>query len=545
MTLVRGRQANPFAPLMVLCLGFFMTLLDVTILQTAIPRLVDGLHASFDQVLWVLNAYSLIYATVLITSGRLGDILGPRRLYLAGLAVFVLGSAASGLAQEPAQLIAARSVQGLGAAILAPQMLPLLLGLFPAERRAMPFAVLGMLSGLAVLGGPTLGGVIVTHFGWRWIFYVNVPVGALTILGTLFLVPDLRPGRPHRIDLAGVLLATAGLFALVFGLIEGQRYDWGTVWSFVSVPAIVGAGVLLLAAFFVHQSRHQHGEPLVTFAVFRDRNFALAAVVLGVLGFSLLATYLPLSIYFQSVLGMSAQDAGLTLAPQALTMMFVSPVAAMLLQRVSGKALLIAGLALFAAGVAYLGWAVQVDATRWSFLPGLIAAGAGLGLTWTPLFGLATRDLKPELAGVGSGIVNTILELGGVIASAAVGALLQNRLAAGLHDQALRVAQQVPVGFRDAFVGAFTGVARRGLEVGAGQTGGSLSLPPGVPPEVAAQLSQAAHAVFAQAFVDAMRLALLLPVALLVVATFVALGFRSKPVYQAEAGEERREAAAV
>src|SRR5215472_15909498 len=191
-------RVNPWAVLVVLSLGLFMTLLDLTIVNIAIPSLVDGIHASLDQVLWVLNAYSLAYAVLLISSGRLGDLLGPRNLFVAGLVVFTAASACSGLAHDPVQLIAGRAAQGVGAAMLAPQTLPILLSLFPPERRGATFAVFGILAGVAVVAGPTVGGFLVTNVGWRWIFYVNLPVGVAVIVAAMVLVPDLRPGLRHR-----------------------------------------------------------------------------------------------------------------------------------------------------------------------------------------------------------------------------------------------------------------------------------------------------------------------------------------------------------
>src|SRR5205085_2620823 len=276
---------HPMAALGVLALGVFMTLLDLTIVNIAIPSILDGLHASLDQVLWVLNAYSLLYAVLLITSGRLGDILGPRNVFVAGVAIFTAASLVSGLAQNPTELILARGLQGLGAAILAPQGLPIMLELFTADRRAGVFAIYGTIAGLAVVAGPTLGGFIVTHFGWRWIFFVNLPIGLATFALALKLVPDLRPGRPHRLDLPGVLLATGGLLGLVFGLIEGQRYSWGAVAAGVTIPEIIGGGLALLAAFLVYQATRQGSEPLLPFAVFKDRNFTLMTVVMCGLGF--------------------------------------------------------------------------------------------------------------------------------------------------------------------------------------------------------------------------------------------------------------------
>src|SRR5437660_11814773 len=304
------------AALGVLVLGLFMTLLDLTIVNIAIPSTLDGLHASLDQVLWVLNAYSLLYAVLLITSARLGDIYGPRNLFAVGVVIFTAASAFSGLAQDPTQLILSRGLQGLGAAVLAPQGLPLMMSLFPVERRGGVFAIYGVMAGLAVIAGPTVGGLLVTHFGWRSIFTVNIPIGVVTFALAMLLIPDLRPGRKHRLDLLGVAMATTGLLGVIFGLIEGQRYDWGVVTGFITIPEIIAAGVLMLAAFLYVQSRRQGAEPLLPFEVFKDRNFTLMTLVMAAMGFAILGIYLPLTIYLQSVLGLSAIDAGLTIALQ-------------------------------------------------------------------------------------------------------------------------------------------------------------------------------------------------------------------------------------
>lgn len=526
----------------VISLGLFMTLLDLTIVNIAIPSIVDGLKASLDQVLWVLNAYSLVYAVLLITSGRLGDIFGPRNLFAAGITIFTGASAASGLAHDPTQLILARAAQGMGAALIAPQGLPIMVSLFPPERRAGVFAIFGVLAGLAVVAGPTLGGFIVTHFGWQWIFYVNLPLGLATLVAAFVVVPDMRPGRKHRLDLLGVLLATAGLLGIVFGLIEGQRYDWGKVTGLVTIPEIIGAGVLLLIAFGISQAARQDHEPLLPFAVFRDRNYSLMTLVLGAMGFAILGLYLPLTIFYQSVLGLSAMDAGLVIAAQPIAMMLASGFTNTLAVRVGGKYLVIPGLALFAAGSAYIDWVAHVDASRWTFVPGLVISGLGLSAVWGPVYAIATRDLKPHLAGVASGVLNTIQELGTVIASATVGALLQNRLAAALHDQAVAYSAQLPAQFRSSFVDGFSSAARNGLEVGAGQTGGGLQLPPGVPSQVVLQLQRLAHEVFTHAFVSAMRPTLLLPIAIVLVAAISCFAVRNRGL-AAEAPQAEADAA--
>jgi EmrB/QacA subfamily drug resistance transporter len=536
---------HPMAALAVLSLGLFITLLDLTIVNIAIPSILDGLHATLDQVLWVLNAYSLLYAVLLITSGRLGDIFGPRNLFAVGVAVFTIASAFSGLAQDPTQLIIARATQGVGAALLAPQGLPIMLSLFRADRRAGVFAVYGVLAGLAVVAGPTVGGLLVSHFGWRSIFYVNLPIGVITFALAFLLIPDLRLGRKHRLDMVGVLLATAGLLGVIFSLIEGQRYDWGRVVGWVTIPEIGIAGLALIAVFLLYQWRRQQAEPLLPFAVFKDRNFTLMTLVMAAMGFAILGVFLPLTIYMQSVLGLSAFDAGVTIAAQPLAMMVASGLASGLTQKVSGKYLLIPGLLMFAAGVAYMDLAAQADSGRWVFLPGLIISGFGLGFVWTPVFSIATRNLSPELGGVASGVINTIQELGTVVASAAVGALLQNRLASALHDEAVARSAQLPAAVRPGFVNGFSNAAHNGFQVGAGQTGSSMQLPPGIPQQVVVSLNEAAHFVFTHAFVDAMRPTLILPISLLVLAALTTTFVKAlRPVTAAEA-DAAEEAVAV
>src|SRR2546423_10456416 len=222
---IAARRTNPWAVLAVFALGTFLTLLDLTIVNIAIPSIVDDIHAPLDGILWMLNAYSLVYAVLLITAGRLGDIFGPRQLFGIGVVVFTISSALSGLSQDATQLVLSRAGQGLGAALLAPQGLPMITSLFPADRRGGVFAIFGILAGLAVVLGPTLGGLIVSNLGWRWIFYVNIPIGVALVAAAFLFVPDLRVGRSHRLDIPGVALASSGLLLVVYGLIEGQPFQ--------------------------------------------------------------------------------------------------------------------------------------------------------------------------------------------------------------------------------------------------------------------------------------------------------------------------------
>jgi len=520
-------QKNPWLVLMVFSLGLFMTLLDLTIVNIAIPSIVDDLKAPLDGILWMLNAYSLVYAVLLITSARLGDMFGPRAMFVAGVATFTVASGLSGLAQDPTQLILARAAQGLGAALIAPQGLPMITSLFAPEKRAGVFAVFGILAGLAVVLGPTLGGLIVTNLGWRWIFYVNIPVGIALIVAAFTLVPDLRLGKSHRLDIPGVVLASASLLLIVYGLIEGQRFDWGVVSGFITIPEIIAAGVVLLVAFVFYERGIQDREPLLPFAVFENRNFTLMVFVLMAMGFAILGVFLPLTIYFQSVLGFDAFTAGLTIAPMPLAMMVGSGFVASQVQKIGPKPFLFVGLTLFTIALGYIAWTVSADGGRWALLPGLVLMGIGMSGVWTPLYDLATRDLKPELAGTASGVLNTMQELGTVIASAAIGAVLQNQLASSLRSEAVAYSSQLPAPFQQPFITGFADAAKQGLEVGAGQNGAALQLPPGIPQQVADQLAQLGHAVFTHAFVDAMRPSMALPIGIVIIAALLSLAARA------------------
>ncbi|MDQ6710920.1 MAG: DHA2 family efflux MFS transporter permease subunit, partial [Candidatus Dormibacteraeota bacterium] len=511
--------------LLVLCLGFFMILLDLTIVNIGIPSIIDGLHASLDSILWVLNAYILAYAVLLITAGRLGDMFGAKRLFLIGLAVFTLASIACSVAQSPAQLIAARIVQGIGGAILTPQTLSMITNIFPAEKRGAVFGVWGAVAGVASLAGPTLGGFLVTNYDWRAIFWINVPVGIVTFALGVWLLPAVKFGRAHSLDPVGVLLATAGLSALVFALIEGQRYHWGTFtdalafdvlgghWGLISIPALFLLSAILLAVFLIWERGQP--EPLVPFSLFKERNFAIGNALSAIVSFGMLGLFLPLTIFLQSVLGFSAFKAGLTFAPMSLVSMVVAPISGRLTDRYGGKYILMLGLTLFGIGMGLVIALSALSADLSTYILPLIVAGVGLGCTFAPMTTVTMRRVEPRLAGAASGILNTIRQLGGAFGSAIVGAILQNRLASELVTQAQAQSGTVPAAFRSAFVQGFANAGNGALQVGRGQSGAALL--PNVPPQAAAKIGQVAHDVFATAYLNAMRPALAVPIAVLLV----------------------------
>ena len=539
---MRKYRGNPWAVLIVVSLGFFMTLLDLTIVNIAIPSMITSLHASLDDALWVINAYALVLAVLVITSGRLGDLIGPRIMFMSGIAVFTLASAACGAAPSPGWLIGFRAVQGLGAAMLMPQTLTIITNTFPPERRGAAFGVWGAVAGVATIAGPTLGGLLVTVFDWRWIFYVNLPIGVLVLLITPVIIPDLRLGRRHRIDVPGVLLASAALLAICYGLVEGQRYDWGQINSFLSIPLVLGLGVVLLVAFLVDQRLTQGREPLVPFALFRDRNYSVVNWISGVLAIGMMGIFLPFTIYLQSVLGFSALKAGLAMAPASLISLPVAPVAGRMTDRIGGKYILMSGLILFGAGMGWLAL-IATPASTWpDFLAPLLVAGVGMGCTFAPLVTVAMRDVDPRMAGAASGVLNTVRQVGLVIGTATVGALLQNRLVSSMTSQATTRAAALPAQVRGRFITEIQGSARSGIEVGAGQNGG-IARQSGLPASLAAEVGRIGHDVFSFGYVDAMKTTMALPVVLLAVgaASCLAIKGRKRP---AEPGPAEPAAAA-
>lgn len=538
------KRSNPWVVLVVLVTGFFMIMLDTTIVNVAIPAMSTGLKISLDGILWVLNAYILVYAVLLITAGRLGDLYGQRNLFAAGLAIFTIASALCGLSQDENQLIAARVLQGVGGALLVPQTLAILTSLFPPERRGAAFGIWAGVAGLATLAGPTVGGAIVTYVDWRWIFFVNVPIGIAALVATFIIIPDLRPGRSHGWDFGGIFLATAGLFGLVFGLIEGERFNWGEIGSYVvTIPEVIGIGVVLLIIFVIWE-RYQ-AEPLVPLSLFEERNFAVANWIGASIAFGMMSLFLPIVIYLQSVRDFSALTAGLTLAPMSLTSMVVAPFAGRLADRVGGKYILMTGVFLFAAGFGTLTIVAGPDSTWLTFLVPAIVAGAGMGMTFAPLTTVAMRNIQPRMAGSASAVLNTTRQVGQAVGSAIVGALLQNRLAITLHDQAVSHASALPAAFRDQFIAAFSSVASNGFQVGTGENGAQL--PAGLPPAVAQQLTSLAHDVFVSGYIDALKQTLVLPIAVLALTAFSALLIKRRarqPAQQVERAPDEVTAAA-
>jgi len=538
-----AESRNPWLVLLVVCVGSFLILLNATIVNVAIPTILSSLNAGLDQILWVVNAYLLTFAVLILVGARLGDIFGQRNVFATGLAIFSVAAALSGLAQDATELIATQVLMGVGAALLAPQPLVILSAAFPAQRRGAAIGILSGITGLAALAGPTLGGLIVTNLDWRWVFFVLVPVGVLGVALAFLLLPNLRPDKRQSLDLVGVALASAGLFGVVFGLIEGQRYDWGAVaGSSVTIPEIIGGGVLALAAFLVWE-RFQ-AEPLMPLSIFRNRNFSIMTWLNGLLFFALFALLFTTTIDLQSVLGMSAVQAGLTTIPLTVMLIAVAPFAGRLTDRIGSRYILMLGFLLFGAGIAAVAFAESVAADSSTFVLPLALTGVGMGMVIAPVMTEAMREMTPALAGTASGVLNTTRQLGSAVGVAVIGAVLQNQLSTAMHDRAVADSVQLPSGARAGFVEGVDNAAKAGLQVGRGQSGG-LHLPAGLPAQVAHQMQQLIHDVFVNGYATAMRPTLAVAVAAVVLGalTCILIVRRSSPA-GAVSGEIREGAPA-
>ena len=430
---VRSGDIRPWPALWSLVIGFFMILVDSTIVSVATPAIMKGLGASLDEVIWVTSAYLLAFAVPLLITGRLGDRFGPRRIYLVGLVVFTLSSAWCGLSNSVEALIFARVLQGLGAALMTPQTMSVITRIFAPERRGSAMGLWGSVAGIATLVGPVLGGVLVDSLGWEWIFFINLPVGVLGFILAYRLVPKLTTNT-HRFDLLGVFLSAAGMFCLVFGIQEGESYDWGTIAGPITVWSLIITGLVLLTGFVLWQ-RFNRAEPLLPLKLFRDRNFSLANTSITAMGFSITTMALPLMLYAQNVRGLSPTQAALLLTPMAVISGVLAPFVGRFVQRNNPKFMAVLGFTGMSASLFWLGSILTPDVDLWMILLPVALLGLSSAGIWAPVSLTATRNLAPSLAGAGSGVYNTTRQVGAVLGSSAIAAMMQSRLTANLGGE--------------------------------------------------------------------------------------------------------------
>ncbi len=435
--------------LAILLLAAFMNLLDVSIVNIAIPSIQRDLHASYADVQWALAGYTLAYALLLITGGRLGDTFGRKRLFLIGVIGFTIMSALCGAAQGPGMLIASRVVQGAMGAIMVPQVLAVIQVIFPPAERIKALAGFGITAGLGTVSGPLLGGLLIQHnlFGltWRPIFLINVPVGIIAVAASAVLVRESRAPRPPKLDPIGVALVSAALLLLLYPLVQGRQYDWPT-WTFISMA--VSAPVFALFVIYERAKSRRDGSPLVELSLFRERAFSVGMAVavtffLGIASFALVLT-----LFLQLGLGFNALHAGLTFLPFSVGVLLSSGAAARLAPRF-GRGVTVAGALIIAAGMAAIIGSVHhygVTVTTWDLVPGLVAAGLGLGAVIAPLADIVLARVPEQHAGSASGVFNTGLQVGNSIGIAVIGVIFFGMLGSQSATAASAVTPQLRTG---------------------------------------------------------------------------------------------------
>jgi EmrB/QacA subfamily drug resistance transporter len=516
---IRRLRGDPWAVLVIVCLGYFMTLLGSTSLSIAVPRIQSEMDAGLNEVLWMVGAYVLAMAILMITAGRLGDLFGPRTIFVIGMTVFTVTSALCGLADTPWQLIACRFLQGAGAALVIPQTLTLMTLTFPVERRGVASSVWGIAAALGAIAGPTLGGVIVAHAGWRWIFYINLPVGVIATVLALVIVPDRRTARSRWLDPHSVMLAAPALGAITFGLLEGRHYDWDPM-----IFVVVAAGLALLVAFAVRQRLAR--DPLIPPRLFTSRTFTLMSVVMAVVSMAMMSISLSMTIYLQSVLGLSAAQAGVTLAPWAAGMLMAFPFVGRLVDRFGPQFVLVSGLLLYACSLAAIGLLAQPDADQVALMIPLTVAGLSQSAVFAPATVVAMRDVDADLVGAGSGVFNTIRQIGTLLSVAVLGSVMAARFDTGVADRARDSARELSSEYRETFVHAVTDAATRG-------DGPRITLSPDLPAGVVQEMQEIAKSVHGHAFSGAAGFTLLICAAGVAIAGVACVVLRRAPARRA------------
>jgi EmrB/QacA subfamily drug resistance transporter len=431
--------------LALLCAVQFMVVLDIAIVNVALPSIQVDLAFSQENLQWVISAYALVFGGFLLLGGRMADLLGRRRVFLFGIVLFTFGSLLCGLAWSEASLIGARAIQGLGAAVISPAALSILGVTFTeGKERNIALGVWGAVGGFGAAAGVLLGGVLTDALSWEWIFFVNLPIGLAALLLAPVLLGESRDTSTKSFDAVGAVLVTAGLVALVFGITQANEYGWlsAATWG------IFAASGALLAAFVAWERRHP--EPLMRFGILRISTVLGANVAGFILVTALFAMFLMLTLYAQQVLGYSAMRTGVAYLATAGTAILWSGVAANLVNRVGVKPVLVAGMSFIAAGLL---WFTQVSvggSYATDLLPGFLLIGAGLGFSFVPISIAALAGVRPEEQGLASGLINTSQQIGGALGIAALAALANSRT-----TDSLAAGTAAPQALVDGFHAAF------------------------------------------------------------------------------------------
>jgi EmrB/QacA subfamily drug resistance transporter len=404
--------------------GLFMIMLDNTIVNVALPSIQRDLHIGISELEWVFNGYALTFGVLMLTGGKLADLMGRRSIFIAGLVIFTVASLFCGLATSAGWLIGARVVQGVGSALMNPATLSIITATFPPRQRGMAIGIWAGVSAMALAIGPLAGGLITQHLNWNWIFFINVPIGILAILVTRIVVDESRDtSAEQRLDLPGLLSSGIALFALTYGLIEANTYGWtsGRILGLFTLAAI---GLLV---FIVLEMRQR--APMLDLSLFKNGTFAGANTVMLLVGLAMFGVFFYNSLFIQNILGYSAVQTGASFLPMTVLIILVAPFAGKYSDRVGSRWLMGFGMLLLAASL-FIFSRLDEASTFWNILPGLLVGGFGMALVMTPTTAAAMGSVPVDKAGVGSAVLNSGRQVGGALGIAVMGAIIAEAVTA-------------------------------------------------------------------------------------------------------------------
>jgi EmrB/QacA subfamily drug resistance transporter len=428
-----------------MCFALFMVMLDNTVVNVALPSIQRDLHAQISALEWVINGYTLTFAVLIATGGRLGDIFGRRRMFMSGVVIFAVTSATAGFAQDPAMLIGSRAVQGIGAALMMPATLSIITHAFPAAERGKAIGTWAGVSALALSIGPVVGGALTEYVSWRAIFFINLPVAAGAVLATIFAVRESRDESVDRhVDYPGVVVLTASLTALVLGLIEGNSWGWGST----GILSLLVGGAIGLAAFVAIELRVT--SPMVEFALFRTRQFIGSNLVAFIITFAMMGTFFFMALYMQDILGYSALEAGVRFLPTTMVIAVIAPISGRLADRLGPATPMSAGLAVLAVSM-FLFAGIDTATTYSGLIVPFVLMGFGIALVMSPMSTAAMNAVSVHKSGVASGVLQMSRMIGASVGVAATGAIFQSQLGSGFNPGQLATApEQARATFVDA-----------------------------------------------------------------------------------------------
>ena len=397
--------------------GLFMIMLDNTVVNVALPSIQQDLGTGLSQLQWIVTGYALTFAALMLIGGKLADAYGRRLIFVTGIGIFTAASLWCGLADSGEMLIAARIVQGIGAALMNPATLSIIAATFPPRERGMAIGIWAGVSALALAIGPLVGGLLTQHLSWHWIFFVNVPVGVVAVAASYLLITESKDDTHESLDLPGLATSALGLFALTYGLIEANAHGWTS-------PLILGSfavAVVSLGAFILLERRVR--APMLDLSLFRSGTYAGANVAMLLIALSMFGVFFFVSLYMQNILGYSAVQTGAAFLPMTILIILIAPVAGKLSDRYGSRWLMSVGMVLIGVQLLYLSQ-LGPDAGFWNLLPGFVVGGLGMAVTMTPTTAAATRAVPVEKSGVGSAVLNAMRQVGGSVGIALMGAIV-------------------------------------------------------------------------------------------------------------------------